>query len=145
MLDTVARSCTVNDERPSPANSTNLFTTPCLRIVSVSVNTRSVAVVPVGREPVSFTPTTTGHGRYVGCPSIAASASMPPTPQPNTPSPLTIVVCESAPKSVSGMATPSRICTTRESRSRFTWWQMPAPGGTTRNVLKACPAQRSSE
>ena len=38
----------------------------------------------------------------IGCPSIAASASMPPTPQPSTPSPLTIGVCESVPTSVSG-------------------------------------------
>ena len=38
----------------------------------------------------------------VGWPSIAASASMPPTPQPTTPSPLTIVVCESVPTTVSG-------------------------------------------
>ncbi len=38
----------------------------------------------------------------IGWPSIAASASMPPTPQPSTPSPLTIVVCESVPTSVSG-------------------------------------------
>ena len=30
---------------------------------------------------------------------------MPPTPQPTTPSPLTIVVCESVPTSVSGYAT----------------------------------------
>ena len=29
---------------------------------------------------------------------------MPPTPQPTTPSPLTIVVCESVPTSVSGYA-----------------------------------------
>ncbi len=27
-----------------------------------------------------------------GCPNIAASASIPPTPHPNTPNPLTIVV-----------------------------------------------------
>ena len=38
----------------------------------------------------------------IGWPSIAASASMPPTPQPTTPRPLTIVVCESVPTSVSG-------------------------------------------
>jgi hypothetical protein len=37
-----------------------------------------------------------------GWPSIAASASMPPTPQPSTPRPLIIVVCESVPTSVSG-------------------------------------------
>ena len=38
-----------------------------------------------------------------GCPSIAASASMPPTPHPTTPRPFTIVVCESVPKTVSGI------------------------------------------
>ncbi len=37
-----------------------------------------------------------------GWPSMAASASMPPTPQPTTPMPLTIVVCESVPTQVSG-------------------------------------------
>ncbi len=37
-----------------------------------------------------------------GWPSMAASASMPPTPQPSTPRPLTIVVCESVPTNVSG-------------------------------------------
>ena len=36
---------------------------------------------------------------------MAASASIPPTPQPRTPRPLIIVVCESVPTSVSGMAT----------------------------------------
>ena len=39
-----------------------------------------------------------------GSPSSTASASIPPTPQPSTPSPLTIVVCESVPISVSGNA-----------------------------------------
>ena len=37
-----------------------------------------------------------------GWPSIAASASMPPTPQPSTPRPLIMVVWESVPTSVSG-------------------------------------------
>jgi hypothetical protein len=37
-----------------------------------------------------------------GCPSMAASASMPPTPQPSTPRPFTMVVCESVPTRVSG-------------------------------------------
>ena len=38
----------------------------------------------------------------MGWPSMAASASMPPTPQPTTPSPFTIGVWESVPTSVSG-------------------------------------------
>ena len=72
-----------------------------------------------------------------GWPSIAASASMPPTPQPSTPSPLTIVVCESVPTTVSGYATPPRGMTTRARCSMLTWCTMPVPGGTTLNSLNA--------
>ena len=50
----------------------------------------------------SLKPTTRGISIDIGWPSIAASASMPPTPQPSTPRPLIIVVCESVPTSVSG-------------------------------------------
>ncbi len=66
------------------------------------VRTRSVAVTPAGSEPVSRKPTTRGISIDTGWPSMAASASMPPTPQPSTPRPLTIVVCESVPTTVSG-------------------------------------------
>src|SRR5262245_8838755 len=107
MFESVARSATVRVERPSPQNSTNLLTTPCLRSISVSVSTRSVAVDPVGIALVKRMPTTTGAGRYIGWPSMQASASMPPTPQPSTPRPLTIVVCESAPPSGAGLPTPA--------------------------------------
>ena len=82
----------------------------------MSVSTRSVAVVPAGSALWNRTPTTTGASRNSGCPSMQASASMPPTPQPSTPMPLTIGVCELVPTSVSGnaMRTPSisRTCTT---------------------------------
>ena len=61
-------------------------------------------VEPSGRSPLSLKPTTRGISIETGWPSIAASASMPPTPQPTTPMPLTIVVCESVPTSVSGNA-----------------------------------------
>jgi hypothetical protein len=71
-----------------------------------------VAVAPSGSAPVSRKPTTCGTSIEIASPSIAASASIPPTPQPRTPSPLTIVVCESVPTSVSGNATPSRSSTT---------------------------------
>ena len=47
-------------------------------------------------------PTTSGMSMLTGWPSIAASASIPPTPQPSTPRPLTIVVWLSVPTSVSG-------------------------------------------
>ncbi len=53
---------------------------------------------------MSLKPTTWGTSIETGWPSMAASASMPPTPQPSTPSPLIIVVCESVPTSVSGYA-----------------------------------------
>src|SRR2546421_647952 len=105
MLLSVARSGTDRPDRPSPQNSTNLSTTPCLRSISVSVRTRSVAVEPAGSAPRKRTPTTMGGARYAGWPRIAASASIPPVPQPSTPRPLTIVVWESVPIRVSGIAT----------------------------------------
>ena len=71
---------------------------------------------------------------------------MPPTPQPSTPSPLIIVVCESVPMTVSGkMVRPSsvsRVVTTSARYSRFTWCTMPAPGGTSRKFFSAFCAQR---
>jgi hypothetical protein len=70
--------------------------------MSVIVRTTSVAVTPAGMPPVSLKPTTRGMSMETGWPSMAASASMPPTPQPSTPRPLTIVVCESVPTQVSG-------------------------------------------
>ncbi len=68
----------------------------------MTVRTRSVAVAPAGSVPTSFMPITSGMSMDCGCPRSAASASMPPTPQPRTPSPLIIVVWLSVPTSVSG-------------------------------------------
>ncbi len=102
MLAMVARSASGSPASPSPKNSTNLSTTPFLRSISVMVSTRSVAVAPAGNEPLRRNPMTCGINMVTGCPSIAASASMPPTPQPSTPRPFTIVVCESVPTRVSG-------------------------------------------
>ena len=59
-------------------------------------------MVPSIILPVSLKPTTSGISIETGWPSIAASASMPPTPQPSTARPLTIVVWLSVPTSVSG-------------------------------------------
>jgi hypothetical protein len=81
-----------------------LPTTPSLRSISVTVSTRSVAVAPSRSLPVSLKPTTWGTSMETGWPSMAASASMPPTPQPSTPRPLIMVVWESVPTSVSGYA-----------------------------------------
>ena len=88
--------------RPGPKNSTNLPTTPFLRSIWVTVSTRSVAVTPSLSLPVRRKPMTSGSSMETGWPSMAASASMPPTPQPSTPRPLIMVVCESVPTQVSG-------------------------------------------
>src|SRR6185437_15420723 len=92
MLPMVALSATERKSRPGPKNSTNLPTTPCLRSICVTVSTRSVAVTPSFNCPLSLKPTTSGSSIDSGWPSMAASASMPPTPQPSTARPLTIVV-----------------------------------------------------
>ncbi len=102
MLAIVARSVTGSAAAPSPKNSTNLPTTLAFRSISVMVSTMSVAVMPGLAVPLRFTPTTSGVRKYTGWPSIAASASMPPTPQATMPRPLIMVVCESVPTSVSG-------------------------------------------
>jgi len=73
-----------------------------LRSICTTFSTRSVAVVPSTIAPVSLKPTTSGISMETGCPSIAASASMPPTPQPSTARPLTMVVWLSVPTNVSG-------------------------------------------
>ena len=149
MLASVARSASFIVETPGPKYSTNLPTTPSLRRISVAVSTRSVAVAPGGSWPKSSKPITSGKSMYRGWPSITASASMPPTPQPNTPSPLIIVVWLSVPTSVSGRATgpnsSSRRNTHLARNSRFTWWTIPTAGGTTRKLSNAlCPQRRNS-
>ncbi|MNP79494.1 hypothetical protein D3C76_1773510 [compost metagenome] len=75
-----------------------------MRSIWVTVSTRSVAVMPSLSLPVSLKPMTSGISIDTGCPSIAASASIPPTPQPSTPRPLIMVVWESVPTKVSGKA-----------------------------------------
>ena len=77
----VARSGRLIEASPGPVNSTNLPTTPCVRSSSTTASVTSVAVVPGYRRPVRRTPTTSGVSMSYGCPSRAASASMPPTPR----------------------------------------------------------------
>ena len=62
----------------------------------------SVAVAPSGMAPDSLKPITSGISIGIGWPSMAASASMPPTPQPSTDRPLIMVVWLSVPTTVSG-------------------------------------------
>ena len=102
MLPIVARSGRLRVRVPSPKNSTNLPTTFSLRNCSVTRSTRSVAVTPSRNFPLSSKPTTSGVKKYTGWPSMAASASIPPTPQATTPMPLIMVVWLSVPTSESG-------------------------------------------
>src|SRR5512144_2088191 len=94
MLPMVARSGRDMESRPRPKNSTNLSTTPRCLSICVTVSTRSVAVTPSRSLPCSLKPMTSGRSMSMGWPSITASASIPPTPQPTTPRPLIMVVCE---------------------------------------------------
>ena len=61
-------------------------------------------MTPSRSAPVNLKPITSGTSIVTGWPSIAASASIPPTPHASTPKPLAIVVCESVPITVSGNA-----------------------------------------
>src|SRR5579884_2885362 len=148
MLETVARSGRESDRIPSPKNSTKAPTTPTRRSTWVRVRTRSVAVLPSGIWPRSRTPTISGTRSERGWPRSTASASMPPTPHPRTPSAFTMGVCESVPTRVSGKATTSPSTALRQTTgaraSRFTWCTIPVPGGTMRRLSKACWAQRKS-
>ena len=102
MFATVARSATDSAATPGPQNSTKQPSTPCARNSAVTCSARSVAVTPAGSRPSRWTPTTRGTCIANGSPSIAACPSTPPTPQPSTPSALTIGVWLSVPTSVSG-------------------------------------------
>ena len=88
----VALSAKLKFFKPSPKNSTNLPTTPLSLNIFTTVRTRSVAVVPSGNLFFTSKPITSGINIDIGCPNIPASASIPPTPQPKTDKPFTIVV-----------------------------------------------------
>jgi hypothetical protein len=85
-----------------PKYSTNFSTTHFALKILVTYKTTSVVVTFSSTSPSNFTPITSGTFILQASPSNAASASIPHTPQPSTPSPFTIVVCESVPNTVSG-------------------------------------------
>ena len=91
--------------RPGPKHSTNEPTTPFSRSIWANVSATSMAATPSASSPVRRTPTTRGTSVVMGWPSAAASASMPPTPQPSTPMPFAVGVWLSVPTSVSKYAT----------------------------------------
>ena len=105
MLDMQARCVADRLATPGPKHSTKQPTTPFARNTWANVSATSIAATPSRSLPVSFTPTTRGTSVVMGCPRAAASASMPPTPQPKTPMPFAVGVCESVPTTVSKYAT----------------------------------------
>ena len=142
MFATHARCVAVSVWTPSPVTSTSVPTTPSARSSCATVSARSMPLTPSRSLPVSLSDTTGGTSMEMGWPRAAASASMPPTPQPSTPRPFAVVVWESVPTSVSKHATGSSsaasasVPTTWLKRSMFSWWQMPSPGGTMRTLSK---------
>ncbi len=146
MLETQARWVTESDRAPGPVASTTWPTTPSARRSSATVRARSMALTPGASSPVRRSSTTRGTSMGMGWPSAAASASMPPTPQPMTPRPLAVVVWESVPTRVSKQAMapspPQRasVPTTSQKRSTLSWWQMPWPGGTMVTLSNEAPA-----
>ena len=87
---------------PGPKNSTNLPTTPFFLSISVTVRTRSVAVTPCERRPVSLNPMDVRYQHIKRLPEHAGLGFYPPTPQPMTLRPFIMVVWESVPTRVSG-------------------------------------------
>ena len=101
MFPIVARSVTESAAAPSPKNSTNFPTTFCLRSISVTENeigrgdtflqgASEMDADDLRREKVDRL---AEHARF----GLDAA-----NPQPTTPSPLIMVVCESVPTRVSG-------------------------------------------
>ena len=138
MLEMHVRCVALSASRPGPKHSTKQPTTPFARSICANDSATSMAATPSPSSPVRRTPTTFGTSVVMGWPSAAASASMPPTPQPSTPMPLAVGVWLSVPTSVSKYAVgcspgaPSAVMVTWANCSMFSWWQMPAPGGTMR-------------
>ena len=150
MLAMVARSGSVRRPIAGPQNSTTAASTSASRKKRVSASTTSVHITPGRGAPTRRQPTTRGTGSPIGWPNITVAASMPPTPQPNTPSALTIGVWLSMPTRLSGKASrrPSRsaLATTSAKRSILTRCTMPVLPGVhhTKVLLNCAIAQRTA-
>ena len=92
MFEMHVRCVALKAPKPGPKHSTKLPTTPLARSIWANVSATSMAMTPSPSSPVRRTPTTFGTSVVMGWPSAAASASMPPTPQPSTPMPLAVGV-----------------------------------------------------
>ena len=101
ILEMHARCVALKLATPSPKHSTKHPTTFSARRTCANFNATSMPDTPADRRPTSFTPTTRGTSVVIGCPRAAASASIPPTPQPKTPMPFAVGVWLSVPTNVS--------------------------------------------
>ena len=128
MFVIVARCGTVSVATPGPKYSTTEPTFPLVVRIDRSFRITSFAAHHGESFPVSFTPMTFGYGMRNGLPAIARATSSPPAPIAIMPMPPPVGVWESDPISVLP-GTPKR--------SRWTWWQMPLPGGEKRTPFAA--------
>ena len=144
MFDSVARSA-IDERRQARRRRTprTCPTTPCARSISVSVSTRSVAVVPAGSSPDRAH---ADHDRLRQEHRLAEhrrfglDAADPPAEHAEAVDHRRVRV--GADERVGERDARRASDTTCPRCSRFTWWQMPAPGGTTRRPSNACWAQR---
>ena len=142
MLAMVARSASGIVVKPVAIELTNL-TTPCLRSICIDLEHQVGGghALRAARRPI-LKPTTSGISIEIGWPSIAASASMPPTPQPRNGRAVDhrgVAVGADQRVGIGDLGAPFWSCRSRRPGQvlRFTWWQMPVPGGTTRKLLNA--------
>ena len=146
MLPIVARSARPSVWRPGPKNSTNFATTPRSRSISVTVRTRSVAVAPSGSSP--STPEAQDlrqehRDRLAEHRRLGLDPAHAPAQDAEAVHHRRVRV---GPDQGVGVglhrAVPLAAEDDLERYSRFTWWQMPVAGGTTRKLSKACWPQR---
>ena len=141
MLAIVARSGSASVRVPSPKNSTNLPTTFSLRRISVTVEHQvgggdafaqlagELEADHVGRQEIH---------RLAQHAGLGLDAAHAPADDADAVDHGGVAVgadqaCRGSTRAVLALA-----CTPRARYSRFTWWTMPKPGGTTPKVSKAC-------
>ena len=97
MLVTVALAVHDSDSAPGPKYSMILLVPPTTVSRPASFRITSLPEVQPESFPVSFTPTSFGHSSSHGRPTMASTASAPPTPIASMPRPPALGVCESVP------------------------------------------------
>ena len=135
---------TGSPSRPWPKYSTNFPTTPVSRRICVHGEDEVGGRGALRQLPSQAEATTCGTSIEIASPSIAASASIPPTPQPSTEAVDHRRVRVGADERVRE-GRPFRDSTTRPRNSRLTWWTIPVFGGTTERPSNAvCPQRRKA-